>query len=218
MAVRKESSFATNKGTNLSKNVLRNAILVGIERSEDTTTWIVNIYEQREGETGERPARRLNCQRIIRQGGGVIVLAGYFHTHSQSWDQRCTEWRHATYWEEIIDKHRLVIGNDDWPTHYWTRQDSMGESVIHQTLPNRLFGKWMILDGSHVTGSGHEIIEWEFEMEMQEDAGVTQVTGWNLVAISQEDVKVAEDLWRECGKEREHLGAQSTGDEVQSEA
>jgi len=36
--------------------------------------------------------------------------------------------------------------------------------------------------------------------------------------MSQEDVEVAEELWREWVKERAHLGAESMGDEVESEA
>jgi len=34
----------------------------------------------------------------------------------------------------------------------------------------------------------------------------------------QEDLEVAEEMWRERAKERAHLGAESTGDKVQSEA
>jgi hypothetical protein len=76
----------------------------------------------------------------------------------------------------------------------------------------------MILDGSHATGSNHESIQWELEMQKQEEAGGTQVVGWNLAAILQEDVEVAEELWREQAKERADLGVESTGDEVESEA
>jgi hypothetical protein len=113
-----------------------------------------------------------------------MVLAGDFNAHSQCWDPRCTEWRDATYWEEIIDEHGLVIGNDDRPTHYWTRHNSMGESITDLTLGNRPLRKWMIQDWSHPTGSNHEIIEWESEMEKQEEAGGTQVVGWNLASMS----------------------------------
>jgi len=40
-----------------------------------------------------------------------------------------------------------------------------------------------MLDGSHATGSDHEIIEWEVDMEQQKKAGGTQVVGWNLLAM-----------------------------------
>jgi hypothetical protein len=132
--VRKGSGFATNERTDLSRHALGDVIVVHITRWGEKMTRIVTIYDQREWETGERPARGLNWQRIIRQGGGGTMLMGDFIAHSQRWDPRCTEQRDATYWAEIIDEHRLVIGNDDRPTHYWTSQGSMGESVIDRTL------------------------------------------------------------------------------------
>jgi hypothetical protein len=80
------------------------------------------------------------------------------------------------------------------------------------------FEKGMILNWSKATGSDHEIIEWELEVEMQEEAEGTQVIGWILASMMQEDMKVAEELWRERAKERAHLRAESTWDEVESEA
>jgi hypothetical protein len=146
------------------------------------------------------------------------VLAGDFNTDSQRWYPRCTERRDATQYEEIIDEYGLVIRNDNLPTHYRTRHDSMGESVIDLTLPNRPFGKWIILHGIHATGSDHKIVEWELEIRKQEEAGRTQVVKWNLAAISQKDVEVAEELRRMRAKEKAHLGTEITGDEVESEA
>jgi len=55
-------------------------------------------------------------------------------------------------------------------------------------------------------------------MEKQEEAGGTQVIGWDLAAMSQEDMEVNEELWRKRAKERAHLGAKSMQDEVESEA
>jgi len=80
----------------------------------------------------------------------------------------------------------MVIGNDARPTHYWTRNERDGVSIIDLPLADRPFGKWSIFDGNHATGSDHEIIEWEVDMEMQEDAGGTQAVGWNLAAMTQE--------------------------------
>jgi hypothetical protein len=218
MVVPKGSGFETNERTELSENALCDVIVVDIKRMGEKMTRIVNIYDQKEWETAERPARRLSWQRIIRQGGGGTVLEGDFNAHSLPCDPRCTEQRDTTYWEEIIDENGLVVGNDDRPTHYWTRHDSMGESIIDLTLANRPFGKSMILDGSHATGSDHKKIEWALEMEKQEEAVGTQVKGWNLAAMSQDDVEAAEELWRERAKDRAHLAAESTGDEVESEA
>jgi len=68
MAVGKGSGFPNNERTDLSKNPLSDVIVVDIECRGDKMTRIVNIYDQREGETGERPSKRLNWQRIIRDG------------------------------------------------------------------------------------------------------------------------------------------------------
>ena len=96
------------------------------------------------------------------------MLAGDLNAHSQRWAPRCTEWRDATYWAQIIGEHRLAFGNENRPSHHWTRHDSMGGSIIDLTLANRPFRKLMIRGGSQATGSDHEIIEWELEMEKQE--------------------------------------------------
>jgi hypothetical protein len=119
---------------------------------------IVNIYDQKASGTGERPARTLDWQKVVRQGGGGTVCVGVLNAHSQRWDPRCTERKEAAYWEGIIDEHGLVVGDDDRPTHYWTRIENKGVSIIDQTLANEPFGKWTILDGNHATESDHEII------------------------------------------------------------
>jgi len=88
--LRKGSGFVTNERTDLSKNTLSNVIMVDIKTRGEKMTRIDIIYDEREGETGERPARRLNWQRIIQQGGGGTVLAGDFKADSQPWYPRCT--------------------------------------------------------------------------------------------------------------------------------
>jgi hypothetical protein len=79
----KGSGFAPNKWTDLSNKAAGDIILVDIKRRGEKMTMIVIIYDQREGETEERPSWRLNWQRIIRQGGGGTVLAGDFNAHCQ---------------------------------------------------------------------------------------------------------------------------------------
>lgn len=83
------------------------------------------------------------------------MLAGDCNSQAQCCDSRCTEWRDATYWEGSLDEHGLVIGNDDRPTHYWTRPDSKAQCVIHLTVANRPFGTWFILNRIHPTGSNY---------------------------------------------------------------
>lgn len=63
------------------------------------------------------------------------------------------------YYEEMIDRHGLVLGNDDRPTHYRMRNKSNCKSISDLALANRPFAQWTLLDGSLVTESVHEIID-----------------------------------------------------------
>jgi len=180
-------------------------------------TRIINIYDQRDVRTGERHARKINWSRIIRQRGGTI-LAGNFDAHSHRWDPRCKEQCDATCWKEMIDEHGLEIGNDDQPTHDWARNGEEGESAMDMTLASRPITRWSILDRRHATGSDHEVIEWEFSVDKQEQADHVQVMGWNLAAMSKEDEKSPEKLWKELEGQRARLDEECTGDEVEREA
>jgi hypothetical protein len=62
------------------------------------------------------------------------------------------------------------------------------------------------------------VIEWEFNIDKQEEADHMQVKVWNLAAMSKEDQESAEKLWRELERERAHLGEECTGDDVEQEA
>ena len=90
--------------------------------------------------------------------------------------------------------------------------------MIDLTLVNRRITKWSILADDHATGSDHEVIEWDVEVERQEEAENDSVAGWNLAAMSEEDVEAAEKLWTELVKERAHLDADRSADEVEQEA
>jgi hypothetical protein len=158
----------------------------------------------------------LNWQRVIRQGG--TVLAGDFNGHSRRWDPRCQGQRNAAFWEEVIDEKGLEIGNDGQSTHHWTREGHEGESVIDLTLANRPMTKWSILADDHATGSDHEVIEWEVEVDRQEEADHATVVGWNLAAMTEKDAEAAEKLWTELAMERAHQDAECTEDEVEQEA
>jgi len=148
----------------------------------------------------ERPARKLNWQRVILQGG--TVLAGDFNAHSKRWDLRCLEQRDATFWEGVIDENGLEIGNDGRPTHHWTREAQEGKSDIDLTLANRSIVSWTILSDDHATGSDHVAIELDVGLDKQEEADHGMVVGWNLASMTEEDVEAAEKLCMELAKER----------------
>jgi hypothetical protein len=115
--------------------------------------------------------------------------------------------------------HGLEIGNDDdRPTHHWGRNAKEGESTIVMTLATRPITRWTALGGSHTTGSDHEMIEWEFNVDKQEEEDDVQVIGWIVAATSTEDEEAAEILWRELERGIAHLGEECTGDDVERQA
>ena len=61
-------------------------IATAVRRRSEMITRIVNVYDQKDTQSGkrERPARKLNWQRVIRQGG--TVLTRDFNAHSSRWD------------------------------------------------------------------------------------------------------------------------------------
>jgi len=126
--------------------------------------------------------------------------------------------RNAAIWEEVIEQNGLEVGNKNQPTHYWTREDHEGESVIDLILANRLIKKWFILADDHATGSDHKVIEWEVEGDRQEEADHERVVGGMLAAMTEEDAEAAEKLWVELAKERAHLDGECTEDKVEQEA
>jgi hypothetical protein len=124
----------------------------------------------------------------------------------------------AAFWEDVIDENKLEIGNDGEATQHWTREVHEFESVFNLTLVNRPITNWSIWAYNHTTGFNHEVIDWEVEVDIQEEAGHEMVVGWNLAAMAEEDAKDAQKLWMELAKERAHLDTECTADELELEA
>ena len=78
--------------------------------------------------------------------------------------------------------------------------------------------KWFILGDDHATGSDHKVIEWEVEADRQQGADHERVVGWNLAAMTEEDMEAAEKLWADLAKKRAHLHVEFKEDEVEQEA
>jgi len=216
MAIRKGSGLVVDEQTDLSRGANDDVIATDVRRRGEKIMRIVNIYDQKDAWSGERPARKLDCQRVLPQDS--TVLGGDFNAHSKRWDPRCQVQRDVTFWESVIDENGLEIRNDGRPTHHWTREDQEGESVIDLALANRPIVRWTILADDHATGSDHEAIEWEVGVDRQEEADHERVVGWNLAAMMEEDGEAAEKLWMELAKERTQLDAECTEVEVEQEA
>jgi endonuclease/exonuclease/phosphatase (EEP) superfamily protein YafD len=109
------SGLATDERTDLSRGANDVVMVTDVKRTGEKLTRIINVYNQRDVQTGERRARKIKWHRAIRQGGGTII-AGDINAHSPRRVPRCRGQRNAKFWEEIIDVYGLEIGNDDRPT------------------------------------------------------------------------------------------------------
>ena len=161
--------MVVDEGMDISRGANDNVIATDVRRRREMITRIVNIKDQKNTHSGEKPARRLNCQGVVRQGS--TVLAGDFNAHSIRWDPRCQVQQNAVFWEDLIDENGLEIGNDGEATQHWTKEGHEGQSVINLTMANRPITKWPILADDNAAGSEQEVIRWEVEVVRQEQVG-----------------------------------------------
>jgi len=214
-AIQRGSGLVVDERTDSSRGANNYVIVPDVRKRGEKITRIVNVYDPRDTQSGESQAQEVNWERVILQGR--TVLAGDLNAHSSRWDLRCHAQQNATFWEGVIDENGLEIGNDGRSTHCWTRADHEGKSVINLTLANRPIMTWTILADDHATRSDHEVIDKEVDADGQEEADHKRAVGWNLDALTAKDLEPAEKLWRELAKERAHLDAECTEDEVEHE-
>ena len=93
---------------------------------------IVNIYDQRHMQSGEGLVRKLNWQKVIRQGG--MFLAESSNPHTSQSDPKCQVQPNAKFLEEVIDQNRLESGHDGSVTHHRRRERHEGEAFIDLML------------------------------------------------------------------------------------
>jgi hypothetical protein len=59
----------------------------------------------------------------------------------------------------------------------------------------------MLANDDHVTVYDHKVIQWEAEVDSQDEASHGRVVGWNIAAMTEEDAKAAEQVWKELAKQ-----------------
>lgn len=64
-----------------SRGATNNVIVTVVRMRGEKLTRMVNVYNQKDTESGERPARKLNWQCITRNGANVLI--GDFNMHSR---------------------------------------------------------------------------------------------------------------------------------------
>jgi hypothetical protein len=85
--IRRGSSLVDDERTDLSRGANGDVVATDLWRKGERITGIVNGYDQKNTHSGERLARKLNWQRLIRQSSTVV--AGHYNADSKRWDPRC---------------------------------------------------------------------------------------------------------------------------------
>jgi hypothetical protein len=96
---------------------MTNVIATDLRRRGEKKPPIVKIYDQKDARLEERPARKVDGQRVIRQGG--TVFAGELNSHSTRGDPRWEVQRDGVFWQGVIDENGQEIGKDSKPSHHW---------------------------------------------------------------------------------------------------
>jgi len=202
--------------THWRRGANEDGIATDIKRRGERITRIVNVHDPKNKHSGGWPPRNLNLQTVIMQGS--TVWPGGLNPQSIPWNSRWQVQREAAFCEEVTDENGLDMGIHGETTHQRRRHGHEHESVIDLTLANWPIITWCIeAADDHATGSDHDVMEREVWVDRQEEAGHGKVVGWILAAMTEEDVKAAEKLWMELEKERAHLDAECTADEVEED-
>ena len=81
--IQEGSGLVVDERTDVRRGANDDVNAADVRRRGEKIRRIVNVYDQKDAQSGERerPARKLNWQRVIRQGG--TVLTGDFNAHSK---------------------------------------------------------------------------------------------------------------------------------------
>jgi len=93
--MRRGSGLAVDQRTDLSRGANDNVIATDIGMRGETITRIINIYHQRNTQSGERPAQHMNSQRVIRQGGTIVYGTLTPIAYDGTQDAKCSGMLHS---------------------------------------------------------------------------------------------------------------------------
>ena len=94
-AIRNVSGVVVDEQTDLSRGAHDDVIVTDVRRRGEKIMWIVNVHDQRDTQSGERQAQKVNWLSVIRKGGTALV--GDCNAHSSRWDRRCHAQRNAAF-------------------------------------------------------------------------------------------------------------------------
>ena len=176
-------------------------------------TRLINIYNKARVEGGGYTMDHIDWSRLIV---GRTILAGDFNARSPAWDPWVVGRRNAGTTERLIERHDLIINNND---HRPTRWGKDCKSIIDLTLSTRQVGAltaWDV-DPDLATTSDHEVITFAWAQLRLTAATEETITtpNWNtnrLYADKQAMEKAAEH-WRTLSERRLLVEPHATSEE-----
>jgi ribonuclease HI len=180
-------------------------------------TRLINIYNKARMEEGGYTIDRINLSRLIE---GRTILAGDFNARSPAWDPWAESRRNAGTTEQLIERHGLILNNNDQPT----RRGRDCQSIIDLTLSTSNVGHLEMweMDENLATPSDHEVIVFSWSpLQTQEIDGEQQmVAGWNVdkLRANKEQLEQAHQHWIDVAQNRQLLGTKTTTAELEAEA
>ena len=107
-----------------------------VHRRKVRRTRLINIYNKARVEGGGYTIDHIDWSRLIV---GRTILAGDFNARSPAWDPWVAGRRNAGTTERLIERHDLIIKNNDQQPTRWGKNC---KSIIDLTLSTRHSAKW----------------------------------------------------------------------------
>jgi hypothetical protein len=149
-----------------------------VRRRKVRRTRMINIYNKARVRDGGYAIDHMDLSRLIKSR---TILAGDFNARSPAWDPWVAGRRDAGTTERLIERHELIINNND---HQTIRCGRECRSVIDLTLSTRRIGAlatWGI-DEKVATASDHELIvfSWSPLVATKVRDESTTAPDWNI--------------------------------------
>ena len=112
VAVNRASRCQVTELKDLTRGCANYAQALEVKPPGGASIIIVNIYDR--GNNGGRPAQAVQWNNVMKHNR--LIVAGDMNAHSQVWNPKARARRNATFWENFITDHSLVVWNSEEAT------------------------------------------------------------------------------------------------------
>jgi hypothetical protein len=187
------------------------------ERQKVRRTRIVNIYNRARVEGGGYAINRIDLGQLIH---GRTILAGDFNTRSLLWDPWVEGRHNAGVTEDLIDRHALIVNNDDQPTRHG-RKSRLVIDLTPSTPGLGTLQSWEI-DEDLLTPSDHALIVFSWEPLYCRSVGHKKgaTTSWDIDKLRANEGRLeqARNHWNQPSGGRQHISTVSCCEDLEREA